>query len=453
MALKVNEQSPEVAEKNIPWTIVEDVLAGTIRMREKRVEYLPKRLREHLDDHAKRVNSAVLFGGTKTTLGSLVGRAFADPVEIEDGPAWFELIADNIDSRGKKLGVWSKEWFTMAMVHGYAWALVDTPVMPPGQSQAQQAGKNPYAVAISARNVLGWVYDGANLAQVRIMWAREEREQFGAVQVPQVRVYDRLEDTVTLSVYEERENAKNAKEWTLVEGPTPINVKRIPLVRVEFGDMPPLLELAHYAIQLFQRESSASSLIDVAEVPILTVIGRTDTEIEIGAKSALQLSVGGDAKYCEHTGKAIEAGRQYRLDIKEAMQQIGARFTQPKNATIKTATQSGEEAANENSELAEMVIRFQDALTDLIDLIAEFAGQESQGTVIMHPNLKHEAEPQVIMGMVNGMVTNRTLSRETAFGIAKGLPLGIPDETTWEEESAKIEAETPEEPQVGLPAR
>jgi hypothetical protein len=450
MPLKVNEQSPEVAAKNDVYTIVEDVLSGTIRMRDKARDYLPQRLREEANDYAKRAKSAVLFGGTRTTLSALVGRAFADPLEIAEPPAWFEPIADNIDSRGKRLGVWAEELFELGLTYGEAWALVDTPPMPQGLSAEAQKGKVPYAVAISARNVLGWVYEGAELVQLRIMWSREEREEFGAKQVPQVRVYNSAplvkaeggptEGGVTLRIYEEKEATKGAKEWQLVEEKS-IAVKRIPCIRVELDDKPPLLELAHHEIKLFQRESSADSLIDVVEVPILGIFGQVPgTELVIGASSAISMHQNGKIEFAEHSGAAIQSGREYRQDIKEAMRQIGARFTEPKSANIKTATQSGEESANDNSDLANMVIRFGDAMTDLIDLIAEFAGQAVQGTVKMHPNLKPSLEPQQLMGTVNTLVNAGIVSHETAFGIAKALPLGIPDDLTWEAEKVKIEA-------------
>jgi hypothetical protein len=44
------------------------------------------------------------------------------------------------------------------------------------------------------------------------------------------------------------------------------------------------------------------------------------------------------------------------------------------------------------------------------------------------------------MGTVNTLVNAGIVSHETAFGIAKALPLGIPDDLTWEAEKVKIEA-------------
>lgn len=452
MPLKVNEQSPEVAAQNLPYTIVEDVLAGTMRMRLKASDYLPKRLREDSQDYVKRVNAAVLFGGTNETLKALVGRAFADPMEIEDMPTWFEPIADNIDSRGKRLGVWAEEWLKLGITYGQAWALVDTPADIAGLSKAEQDGKTPYAVAVTPRSVLGWVYEGAELVQLRMMWTRQEREAFGAVEAPQVRVYDIAAGAVFLRVFEERQTNER-KEWILVEGPNALGVKRIPVVRLDLTDSPPLLELAHHEIKLFQRESSADSLIDVAEVPILCQVGSHGKSLEVGANTALQVPIGGKVEFVEHTGKAIESGRTFRMDIKEAMRQIGARFIQAKNGAVKTATQSTEEAASDNSDLANMVIRFGDALTDLIDLIAEFAGESEQGTVRMHPNLKPQLEPGQIMSTVNSMVNAGMLSKETGFNIAKGLPLGIPDDALWAEEKVKIDQAAKEaaalEPKAG----
>lgn len=433
--MKLEEQSPEVAAMNAVYSIVEDVTAGTIRMREKAADYLPRRRREQADDYDKRVRCAVLFGGTNATLSALVGRAFAEPLAIEDAPTWFEPIADNIDSRGKRLGVWAEEWLKTSVKYGSAWAIVDAPAMPAGLSRQEQAGAQPYAVAVSPRSVLGWVYDGSKLVQLRLEWAREERMQFGSKTIRQIRVYN-LANTVTLDIYEQSSGER--KEWVLVDS-LAIASSRIPAVRCELASMPPLLELAHHEIQLFQRESSADSLIDVAEVPILVVVGsQLDGEIQIGASQAIKVNQGGDVRFAEHSGRAIESGRQYRQDIKQAMRQIGAKFVEPKNGAIKTATQANEESANENSDLANIVIRFSDACTDLIDLIAEFAGQTEQGTVKMRPNLKTEPEPANVMTTISGMVNNGILSKQTAFEIAKGLGLGIGEDIQWADEQARI---------------
>ena len=43
MPIKVNEPSPEVSAMNEVYTIVEDVLSGTLRMRSKAADYLPQR--------------------------------------------------------------------------------------------------------------------------------------------------------------------------------------------------------------------------------------------------------------------------------------------------------------------------------------------------------------------------------------------------------------------------
>ena len=71
----------------------------------------------------------------------------------------------------------------------------------------------------------------------------------------------------------------------------------------------------------------------------------------------------------------------------------------------------------------------------------------------MHPNLKPQLEPGQIMSTVNSMVNAGMLSKETGFNIAKGLPLGIPDDALWAEEKVKIDQAAKEaaalEPKAG----
>ena len=65
----------------------------------------------------------------------------------------------------------------------------------------------------------------------------------------------------------------------------------------------------------------------------------SDSDITIGASSAV-LSDNPDAKlsYTEHTGTAIEAGRQSLLDLEERMRATGAELISQKQAQT-TATQ------------------------------------------------------------------------------------------------------------------
>lgn len=455
--MKVHEQSPEVAAMNDIYRLLADVMGGTQTMRAAGQLYLPKRRLEDTDDYNKRLAAACFFGAPESTMINLSGRVFTNTPVIDEKP-WAEPLIENFDSAGTKFTVWAEELFRLGLTYGHAWGMVEAPEFAPGLSVAEQKriGARPYGVLVNPRNVLGTTEVSGKLVQIRIKWSRQEQQEFGAKNIDQVRVYNKgaykgeggeSQDAVTLSVYEERDT-NDGKQWILVNGPTVLaNLTEIPVIKAELSKKPPLLELAYLAIKHYQRDSSADSLMDTAEVPILAIRGEMKgNEVEIGAKSAIKLGPTGEAKFVEHTGAAIKAGQEYRQEIKEAMRQIGAKFTEPRNQTLKTATQAKEDAATDNSDLGNMCKMLQDSLNNILSTVAVFAGQSDAPTVTLKPNLKPAMDSTQMINSLLSLKNAEIVSAETVFQAAQSVDL-VPDELTWEEEQARIgEAGSPTEP-------
>jgi len=250
---------------------------------------------------------------------------------------------------------------------------------------------------------------------------------------------------VTVRDFEQRKNAAGKDEWVLVSE-SALDMTEIPLATFYTGKTapmqaePPLRELAHLNAKHWALQASADSLLQVACVPVLAAIGvDPETNIAVGANAAVNLPVGADLKYVEHTGKAVGVGAQQIKDLEAQMKAIGARLIE-QTAGTKTATQAGEEAAQANSTLAGWVRDFRDSMTALLDIIASYRGEAKGGKVEIYADLDPDSVPNETMTVLAKMQAQGSLSRATLFSEAKRRGL-VSAEQSWEDEQQLITLE------------
>lgn len=443
MTTNVATVSDAVAAMQDDWQLIADLLGGTKAMRAAGKRYLPARTLEDPQDYAARLSAATLFPAFSETLARMVGRVFSKPLTPNDDvPAWIaDEVLPDVDRQGRNLHVWAKEWFAEALAMGLSHCIVEAPRADGVRTRADQrrAGVRPYLIRISPQRVLGWRESGGKLTQLRVRFDRTEDDgEFGTKSVKQVRVYE----VGRVRVFEEHKG-----EWVAVEDMR-TGLARIPIVTLytkRTGFMtaePPLRELAYLNAKHWRMQSGNDTLIDTASVPILSISGVQDgDEVVIGAKHAVRLPTGATMQYVEHTGAAIESGRKALLDLVEEMRQAGAKLLQPAEGS-KTATQAREDAANDNSQLGGMASQLQDTLVDVLDLVAEYRGQEKGGTVQLNPNLDPELDTATAMQDLLAMYRDGIVSRSTVFEAAKRFGR-LPEALEWEAEQARIGEDGP----------
>lgn len=429
------------------WELVAALLGGTASMRERGQQYLPKRPLEEDEDYKERLKIATLFPAYAETTQTMAGRVFAEPLIIgEDVPDWIENdIVPNVDLQNRDLNAFCADWFKQAMDFGISHALVESPKTDGVETMADQQAQNirPYAIRIAPWRIIGWRADASGkLTQVRIIFLREaDIDEFNTGFFWQIRVYTEKDITTHETV--------DGNSWGIKEV-VPNQLGVIPLVTLytkRTGLMtaePPLRDLAFLNAKHWASQSSLDSLLDTAMVPILMVSGieNLDKKLVIGAKHMVKLPTGGDMKFVEHTGKAIEAGRTALDSLKEEMTQSGARLLTPPTQNAKTATQAEEEQNRENSTLGSMVHVFEDAVAQLLDMIAKYRSGDTGGKVQAQPNLDPDPTPAVTMTMLLAMRNAGALSTPTLFAEAKRRGL-IAEDTLWEDEQARIQQEGP----------
>lgn len=451
------------------WQIVEALMGGTLAMRAAGEIYLPRWPKEQkdtdgYDPYLFRLKTSTLLPAFQETVRNNVSRVFAEPVQLSDDvPPAIRDLSDNIDRQGNNLQVWAQAFFSRALASGMCHVLVDFPVSanqdgtPKYRTKADElaAGVRPYAIIIKPDQVIGWRSDTRNdrqaLTQFRYMESVEEQDpenEFATKAVNQIRV---------LEPGRWRTFRKAKESWVEHEaGET--SLQEIPLVtlytnRTGFMTAKPfLMELAHLNIKHWQSQSDQDNILHVARVPVLAAVGVEDRldaagnlvpwTMTIGTSSATSLPQGGDLKYVEHTGSAVEAGRQSLQDLVQDMRMAGAKLLQKDKQQTKTATQAKEESAAELSPLESMAGMLQDALNQVFHYFAMFLSEKNGGTVTVRGNFDIDFAAEQNQTLLKSMTDASYLSKQTLFEEVQRRG-GISADRTWGEEKYRIESEGP----------
>jgi hypothetical protein len=426
------------------WDIARALLGGTRAMRAAGKQYLPKWPGEQEIDYALRLSAAVLFPAYKRTVETLAGKPFAEEITLgDDVPQQLQDWMEDIDLRGRNLSTFSADILESTLGYGICGILIDYPQVDGIKSVADErnAGVRPYWVQIYPWQVLGWrderVGGAWRLTQLRLLESVEEPDGlYGTKQVQQVRVLA----IGSWQIF--RQNAK--QEWVIYsEGSTTLGI--IPYVpvygqRLEFMiGRPNLLEVAYLNIAHWQSASDQQTILHVARVPILAVTGVDDDtfKMKVGASSAVRLPAGGEMKFVEHTGKAIEAGAAELEDLEERMRQAGAELLVLRPGKI-TATQTATENAVGMSALHRIVQNLEDAIDQALQITAEWIKLPEGGHVKIFNDFGASSLAEASMQVVQTL----NLSDETKFNEARRRGIVSPD-IEWSEEKERLDAQGP----------
>lgn len=449
MTKAVREQSAAVQAMESDWAIVRPLLGGTSAMRAAGKRLMPQWPREEEEAYKARLAAATLFPAYSRTVATLSGKPFSKALTLgDDIPERIMGWSEDIDQQGRNLHTFASEVFRTTLGMGISGILVDYP--PTNgvvtQAQEQQAGLRPYMVHIPPGRVLGWKSGRVGgkdvLTQLRLLEvAIEDDGEYGETQIEQVRILR----PGSWEVW--RNSTSKPDEWILhSQGTT--SLKSIPFIPV-YGERtgfmtgkPPLLEMAHLNVEHWQSSSDQRTILHVARVPILTVIGGDeDTRLTVGASSAVKLPVGANMMFVEHSGAAIAAGRDSLQDLEEQMRQSGAELLVLQPGKI-TATQVNTENAVGMCALQSMTLDFEDALNAALQFMADWVGEAQGG----HCKLFHdfgaatlaEASAQLLLQANQaGKLSDQTLFSELK---RRGI---VAADVEWEDEQGRIQDQGP----------
>ena len=436
------------------WAVISPLMGGTMAMRAAGKCLLPQYPAEADDSYKERLRLSTLLPAYSETVGNMTSRVFAEPLQVgDDVPDDIVEMTKDIDCAGNDLNSWAVGFFSEGMSHGLCHAFVDHQRADALKTKAEEkaAGVRPYVVMVKPEQVLGWRSKNGVLTMIRFIEVVEEEDgEFGAICVEQIRVlepgawriYRRKEKGGEFAIHDEGVSSLTNIPWvTFYTGRTGFMTAK-----------PPLLELAHLNVKHWQSQSDQDNILHVIRVPILVRIGvqmsfneqgvPVPPAFKVGTGSLTDLPKEGDLKYVEHTGQAVEAGRNSLKDLIDEMRMAGAKLLTPDKSATKTATQAEEEAAQELSPLARMAHHFADCLAQLLQFMADYRGLGEGGTVEMRGNFDVDYMPEVSLPTLVSMANAGMISKETLFTEMQRRGV-ISDEYDWEEELAKIEAQGP----------
>jgi len=413
-------QEPNVATTSLAYQVMEPewhkmstLLAGTSAMREAGEDFLPMHEHESQTSYDERLACNVLFNVADLTLRTWVGKPFAASVQYtEDFLSDLEPWMDDIDLQGNNLDVFARDVFGQGVSHALTHVLVDYPDVQffPGRSKQDDKDENvrPYCVHIRPEDLIFAESQRINgketLTHVRIKELATYRSGWEEVVEERVKVMDLvtlyedpyteepLADPITVVKVDIWRYNTDSEEWELYES-WYMDIDVIPLVtfysdRTGFmTGKSPLLDLADLNIRHWQSFSDQIAILTVTRFPMLACSGGDDEEggnkLVVGPKEWLFAS-DPSAKfyYVEHRGAAIKAGEEDLMRLEERMKSYGAEFMK-KSPDRQTASARNLDSSEATSPLQDVVYRFNDALTQIMWLMAHWIGKDLTGTAFL----------------------------------------------------------------------
>ncbi len=382
------------------------LLGGTPAMRDAGKQYLPQEDAETPENYKSRLHRSFLLNEFDNTIDKLSGEVFSTPVMLPDEMAEdVKVWCGDVDLSGNNLNRFAASVFEAGLVDGVVHILVDMPqintnVSESGQVQFQNAetgefepltieaandnGWRPYFVLIKAEQVIGWRHEKIGnqnvLAQVRIKEIIEQPSgQYGVEMVERIRVIE----PGRYEIWELQEVENEKEQWILIEeGPTGWNF--VPLITWIIGDplsqmtcKPPLDDLAYLNLAHWQSSSDQRNVLHYARM--ITYFGKMlDIEADKKQRAVLGANVlvhsdqpEADLKVVEHSGAAIEAGRNDLKDLELQMRQYGLGLMTDQRPGNVTATETAIETAETDSQLKSWAITFQDMMNQAFRVAAQ----------------------------------------------------------------------------------
>lgn len=433
--------------------IIDDLLAGTQRMRQAGQKYLFKMELESQKRYKDRLGRSTLYPALRETLSQMTGRVFFKPIVLNDVDSQLsENILPDVDLEGNNLDVFASGLFYSGLAHGVSFCLVDYLNVGEVKTLAEEKalGARPYLVKIDANQVLGFKTERINgkrqLTQFRYKENVIEPDgEFGQKAVEQINVYEigfvrkfrRAEKGADFVEVEKIELKAQGKALNFI--PIAAFVTK-PTADFMIGE-PPLMELAYLNIKHWQSQSDQDNILNIARVPLLVRLGVSDgNAVQVGG-SLIDLPENGDLRYVEHSGNSINAGQESLKELESQMRIAGAKLLD-KTVLAMTVEQARDEQGKEISQLRHYANKFEDCL----DLILEYLGHwlgipaENVGNVEISGNIDSDFDPTASMDTIIKLQTAGTISKQTAFDEAKRRGL-ISDNVSWEDEQARLDNE------------
>lgn len=429
--MSVDSVSSAVAAMETARKLPRTLLGGTPAMREAGQVFLPREPKETEAAYKVRLNRSFLFNGYAKAIKDMSGKVFAKEIEFgDDMPDDLKAYAENIDMAGQNIHVFSKGVFDTGLAEGISYILVDMPPMltdeegnPVTLNRREASERRPWVAHIMPDQVLGWRSENINGAEILTQFRFRESVSepdgpYGETIIEQIRVYIREGDAVRWEIHR-REG--QSQQW-MIHDEGNLSISEIPVTPFYtertgfFQGKPPLANLADVNHAHWQSQSDQRNILHVARVPILFAAGLNhDDDVSIGVNHMLTAQdSNAKVEYVEHSGRAIESGRQDLKDLEFQMQTLGLELILE---TEKTATGERRDEDKVLSPLAMYALSLKDALENVFRLFGMFMGRDDAGSIVINTDFgisSNDANDvsNIIQAANGGIISKETAIRE-----------------------------------------
>ena len=339
---EVDYLSLEYRNMEIRWRLLEVLCGGTQAMRDAGQLYLPPEPEEDSEQWKLRLNRSFLHEGYADTLDKIVTKPFASDIKFDDEEELDErlqLLLTTVDYDGTTLSDFAKGVLYNASKYGHTLILVDYPITKKGLTKRdeREADIRPYLVEIPPTDLIGVKWrqtspGSKELRQIRYIERHiEEVGKYGDAEVTFIRVINAPANgnPGTWELWRKDPKSKEKKQVSTGEHSYPgIPVKPFYTKRKGFlTSQPPMEKLAWLNLMHWQSQSDQRNILKIARCGILFDKGLEEKKagkFVVGANRRMSTpNTDADMFWVEHSGKAIEAGRQDIVDIEHKMILMG----------------------------------------------------------------------------------------------------------------------------------
>lgn len=394
------------------WRMIDDIIAGPIRIRSKGELYLPKYEAEGPGEYGRRLAAAPWRPEFVDALESLASKPFGKEVSLADGASpRIKELSEDIDARGNNLTAFSRSIFKGGIAKGMHAILVDYPTMAPNATLADEraSGARPYWVSVRAEDIIAlytaFIGGKEIVTHVRIRERETVQDGFGEACVDRIRVIE----PGRWQLWEKRANEKGEEAFQMIaEGK--MTLPQVPLALFWTGERegsqkvkPPLLDLADMQIELYRALSRKDEIETYAGSPMLQGQGISnpgpgEPTLQVGPKRILLAPPGIDGaqtgwSYVQPDAANLKEIRDSVTQVVDDMRRLGMQPMTQRSGGV-TATATSVESAKSHSVLQAWALGLKDAIEQAFVFTAQWLGEATTTEVDVNTDFSVDMNAQ-----------------------------------------------------------
>lgn len=472
------------------WKTVDDLYRGADAVRAGGERYLPRYENETSKQYKDRLKWARYTNVYGDILDTLASKPFSEELKVNDAPATFDPLIEDIDGQGNNLHNFAARYFKAAINSVVDWIYVDYTQVDPttldasgrlrrkSVSEERQSGARPYWVRVSALEMIA-VYSAMiggveTFVHARMREVFTERDGWGEKEIVQIRelnrelIYDEGGRIVglapaTWTIW--RPTESNQSEWEVFDSGA-ISIEVIPLVPLVIGEREgtswrmtgAMKDCADLQIDLYQQETGLQNARQLTAFPMLSADG-ISPELDPKTKKAVPAPVGpravlyggrnsdgtgGSWKYIEITATSLKfLAEEIKSTIQE-LRELGKQPLTAQSGNLTTVT-TAFAAQKGNSAVQAWALALKDALEQAFVFTAMWMRTNEEPTISIFMDFLQGIGEDDGFDKVLEMRSNQDLSRQTTWEEAERRGI-LGDDFDPEEEEKRLREEGESEP-------